>query len=97
MRSLAPSRRKKANQGEKRVSDSLGKATQKDLIEEVTFKLKPEGQKEPVTPNFRGKGVPGPFQVSAKAPQQDQERPGHRRSGVRRPDTEGAILGSWLL
>lgn len=68
MGSLAPSRKKKANQGEKRVSDSVGKATQKDLTEEVTFKLKPERQKEPVTPNFRGKGSSRPFPSKCKGP-----------------------------
>lgn len=45
-----PSMRKKANQG---ASESVRKAIQEGLMEEVTFELKPGGQKEPITQTSR--------------------------------------------
>lgn len=45
--------RKKANQSDKRASESVRKAIQESLMEEVTFELKPGGQKEPITQTSR--------------------------------------------
>lgn len=52
---LVHSMRKKANQSAKRANESVRKAIQEGLVEEVTFELKPEGQKEPVRQTSREK------------------------------------------